>query len=215
MTIQRVLFALGWRTFLLMYMGIGVGALVVMGRIEAQFFLHLTRNPVSAYILAVILECAKVGTSLIRQILTMARRVTHIRVPVLLQGFTAVFQTALMLLSLICCVMMVSMVLDGTAMLELPPRLSEPNHALYDYTSVGQPHPMVSTAIDILQETTGLAVKASVVISTFAFMLSALLQGTIYIVAGHILTTQSSEIEYLFLTKLERVDAKKNSTLNT
>jgi hypothetical protein len=204
MKLQRMVFALCWRIFLLAYFGIGVGALVLIFLIETQFFLRITHNPMLSYVIAGIFECAKVGTSSIKQALAIARKVSRVRVSALLQGLTAIFQVALIVLSLICTMMVVTAYLDGT----------------YEYDSQqantsDSPHVMVSSAVNMLQESVGIEVKAPVCISVFALLISTLLQGTIYIVFGHVLATQASEIEHIFLIKLEKTEAKKNSTPST
>jgi hypothetical protein len=204
MKLQRMVFSLCWRFFLLTYFCIGVGALSLIFLIEARFFLQITHNPTLSYVIAGIFECAKVGTSSIKQALAIARKVSRVRVSALLQGLTAIFQAALIVLSLICTIMVVTTYLDGTY--ELGSR--QPNAS-------DSPHAMVASAVNILQESIGITVKASVCISVFALLISALLQGTIYIVFGHVLATQASEIEHIFMVKLERAETKKNCTSST
>lgn len=214
---QRLIFSLCWRLFLLVYASVGVGALIVVFLIESQFFTQITHDPRLAYIIAGILECAKVGTSVIKQALGIAKRVSKIRVSGLFQGLTAIFQIALIVLSLICSVMVVTSYLEGVEQ-PAPPRMfnkSSTRMPRGDTETLSATHPLVSSAIALLQDSLGIDANPAVCISVFGLLLSGLLQSTIYIVFGHVLATQAHEIEYIFTVKLEQTDAKKNCMLNT
>jgi hypothetical protein len=205
-----MLFACCWGIFLLIYGCIGVGALVLVFLIEAQFFLQITYNPILSYVVAGILESAKVGTSVIKQALAIAKKVLRIRISPLLQGLTALFQLALIVLSLICSVMVVTSYLDGTYARTPEPVSKDisrmPQRSLQSNSS---PHQMVIAAVQLLRESLGIEVKSSVCVSIFALLMSALFQSTMYIVFGHILATQATEIEHIFLVKLQKLEVKK------
>lgn len=168
-TFQRVVLALCWRLFLLVYAGVGVGALIVVFLIESQFFTQITHDPRLAYIIAGILECAKVGTSVIKQALGIAKRVSKIRVSGLFQGLTAIFQVALIVLSLICSVMVVTSYLEGVEQPALPRVFNKsPTRMPRGYTeTLSAAHPLVSSAIAQIV----IFGKASVTAATVAALL--------------------------------------------
>jgi len=214
--LHRLVATLCWRVFLVLYAGIGLCALALLFVIETQFFWQMTQNVKLAYIIAGIVESAKVGTSVIKQALTIATQVARVRISVLLKGLTVLFQVALIGLSLICTFMVITSYLDGTY--PPPPSVASrnPGTMLPDRRATvnAAPHTMVTTTMTLLQESFGVTLKAPVWISGFALLLSALLQAMIYIIFGHILATQAQEIEQIFLFKLHQHDAKKNSTPN-
>jgi hypothetical protein len=216
-TLQRWVFACCWRLFLLLYVSIGVGALAVVFWIETRFFGQLTHDPALSYLIAGILECAKVGTSVVKQVLTIAKKVSRVKVSALLQGLTVIFQIALIVLSLICSVMVVASYLDDAAeplaQSFLPQKQTRTSGRYPETFSAA--HPIVRSAVALLRDSFGIEANPSVCISVFALLLSGLLQSTIYIVFGHVLATQAHEIEYLFIVKVEKTDAKKNCMVNT
>lgn len=213
MKLQRMFFALCWRVFMLVYFGIGLGALGVLFLIESQFFMQVTQHTILGYGIAAIFEVAKVGTSMIKQAITIANRVTRVKISVLIQGITLVFQVSLIALSLICSVVVVTSYLEGSSpdMEKTIVRKSQPT----DKQALAQQRSIVASTLVILKDGLNLDVNPATFISLFAMLISALFQATSYIVFGHIIAMQSREIEHLFEVKIHGTDAKKNCMPST
>ncbi len=194
---------------MVIYFGIGVGALGLLFLIESQFFLQVTQLPVLGYGIAAIFEIARVGTSMIKQAIAIANRVTKVKVSVLVQGITLLFQVSLVVLSLICSMVVVTSYLEGAYLEAERPGIS--GSRLLDT----QAQPLVASTLAMLREGLRLDVKPAMFISLLALFISALFQATGYIVFGHIMATQSREIEHLFEVKMQRMSAKKNFTPKT
>jgi hypothetical protein len=211
--VQRLVFAICWRLFMLVYFTIGLGALALLFLIEAQFFLHVTHHPLLGYGIAAIFEVAKVGTSMIKQAITIANRVTRVKVAPLIQGLTVLAQIALIGVSLVCSVVIITAYLEGTS--PDPESLFARNPgANLKPTTLRLPPAVVST-LTILKSGLHLDVKPETFLSLFALVLSALFQATSFIVFGHLIAMQSREIEHIFELKMARTEAKKNFGLTT
>lgn len=186
---------------MLAYFCIGLGALAMVFLIESQFFIQVTQHPILGYGIAAIFEIAKVGTSIIKQAITIANRVSRVKVSLLIQGVTIVFQIALIVVSLICSMVVVTAYLDGSSVIEKKALLKK---------SAATGQPIVTATLGMLQEGLNMKVNSATFISVFALLVSALFQATSYIVFGHIIATQSREIEHIFEVKMHRLDTKKN-----
>ncbi|MDY0094164.1 MAG: hypothetical protein RBT80_15830 [Candidatus Vecturithrix sp.] len=205
--VQRWLFGLIWRLFLLLYFVIGLGALAVLFLIEAQFFMQVTQHVILGYGIAAIFEITKVGTSIIKQALLIANKVCRIKVSSLIQSVTAMLQLVLIVVTLFCSVVVVSAYLEGTTLQEYSARSSKSR-------KTASLQPAIASTLNMLEDGLNVTVKQSAFISVFALLVSALFQGTVYVVFGHVIATQASEIEHIFEVKMQRIDAKKNFTLN-
>ncbi len=205
--IQRFIFALSWQVFLLLYFSIGVGALAVLFMIEAQFFMQLTHSSRLGYGIAAILEITKVGTNIMKQAITIANRVSRIRVSAGVQAVAAVLQGVLIVVSLFCCVVVISSYLDGSA-------FNGEAAFVRDIRQLQSLQPLIASTLNMLEEGLHIQVNISAFISVSSAILSGLFQGIVYSVFGHLLATQSHEIEHIFAVKMERIDVKKNCTLN-
>ena len=210
--IQRLLFGLIWHLFLLIYFGIGVGALAVMFLVESQFFGHLTQHAAVGFGIAAIFEVAKVGSSMMKQTMLIANRVTRVKVSALIQAVTVVFQAALLVMSLVCSVVVVTWYVKGAA-----PDGSVLLGSGFERSSRREttPQPVVASTLAILKKGLWLEVKAETFQGVFAIVLSVLFQATSYIVFGHLIAIYSREIEHIFEAKVLRATAKKNSGLLT
>lgn len=205
MRLQRILLSLGWRLFMLGYFGVGLGALTLLFLIEAEFFIQITRHPALGYAIAGIFEAAKIGTSIIRQVIVIANRVYKMKVSALIQGVTILSQVALVAVSLICSIVVVTSYLDGSAF-EAEARSAQLSEQADDRIAAVS---LVTSSLAILKNGWYIELNPATVTSLFALVLSALFQGTVYIVFGHILATQSHEIEHIFEIKLLRLSTKK------
>lgn len=205
--LQRLLFALVWRLFLLLYLAIGLGALAVMFLIEAQFFLSITGHPLLGYGIAAIFEVAKIGTSMVKQAIIIANRVTRVKVSPLIQGVTVMFQVAVIVVSIICSVVVVTAYLEGRS---LDAELKGGKTS----SRTGQ-QPVVASTLAILENGLHVTLHPDTFISVLAITLSVLFQAVSYIVFGHLIAMQAREIEHLFEVKTSRAEAKKNFGLTT
>jgi len=214
--LQRMLFSFCWWVFMLVYFGIGLGALAVLFLIESQFFMQVTQHEILGYGIAAIFEIAKVGTSTIKQAIVIANRVSRVKVSALIRGVTVLFQITLVAVSLFCSVVVVTSYLDGSAFTSgiIPGRTSKTASKQTHREPNGQ-QPVVASTLMMLQNGLNLKVKPATFISVFALLISALFQGTVYIVFGHLIATQAREIEHIFEVKMHRIDAKKNCMPNT
>ncbi len=201
--VQRLVFSLIWHVFLLAYFAIGLGALAIMFVIEAQFFTQLTQHAIAGAGIAAIFEVAKVGTSMMKQTMLIANRVTRVKVSGLVQMFTTLFQVALIVVSIVCSVVVVTWFLEGSVTLQ-GGRLVQVSRR----SSKSQP--VVASTLDILEESLHVQVDADTFRSVFAVLLSVLFQATSYIVFGHLIAVQSKDIEHLFEAKAAGSAAKKN-----
>lgn len=206
--VQRWLFGLAWRLFMLLYFAVGLGALAVLFLIEAQFFVQVTQSDLLGYGIAAIFEITKVGTSIIKQALLIANKVYRIQVSSLIQSVTAVLQLTLIIVTLFCSVAVVSAYLEGAA---LHTRIASGGKS----RQAASLQPMIASTLAMLEDGLNLKLKQSTFISVFALLVSALFQGAVYVVFGHVLASQASEIEHIFEVKAQRIDAKKNCTPNT
>lgn len=185
-TLHRLIFTIGWRFFLLLYFGIGAGALTVIFLLETQLFLSLTGQPDVAYGIAGLIEAAKIGATVMTQALIIARRVAKIKVSAALRAATALFQGAIGAVSLGCSLIVLIRLLDS---------------AYYTIANFA-----------VFWEDFGLRIAPAICIGGMALTLSLLLHGLVYIVFGHLLAAQMPEFEHLFSVRFQRLDAKKNST---
>lgn len=212
--LQRLLFALIWRLFLLIYFLIGLSALGVVFLIEAQFFAQITQHPYLGYGIAGLFEIAKIGTSLIRQAMLIANHVTRVKVSAVVQAFTGVFQVALILVSLTCSVIVVTAYLEGNSP-SLEQLLGHERTTVTQRTSGVRQQPVVTTTLNLLNNGLRLKVKPETFSSVFALVISLLFQAMSFIVFSHLIAMQAREIEHLFEVKLSRAEAKKNFGLSS
>lgn len=201
--IQRMIFSLIWHSFLLAYFAIGVGALGVIFLIEAQFFTQLTQYPIAGYGIAAIFEVAKVGTSMMKQTLFIANRVIRVKVSGLVHSLTTLFQVALIVVSIVCSVVVVTWYLEGYVVVKEGRLVQTSRRA-------SAPQPVVASTLEILENGLHVSIDPDTFHSVFAVLLSVLLQATSYIVFGHLIAVQSKEIEHLFEVKMSSAAAKKN-----
>jgi hypothetical protein len=210
--LQRFLISLVWRLVMLVYFGAGIGAFGVLFLIEAEFFIQVTQHLLLGCLIAGIFEVVKVGTSVIKQAMTIANRSNHVvcrmRVSGLIQGISALFHAALMFVSMFCSVTVVTSYLDGSAFNSEATLLRQATRTVRHY----QRQPIVETTLAMIEEGLHLDLNPAIFISGFAVLLSALFQGTVYIVFGHLVAIHAREIEHIFEVKMHRMDAKKNST---
>jgi hypothetical protein len=196
--LQRLVVGLLWRLFLVLYAAIGLGALGVLFRIEAEFFGQLTQTPTLGYGIAAIFAAAKVGTSTIKQILAIANRVSgRVKVSGLIRFVTVIVQFALFAVSLFCAVAVATWWLEGRTAFDAE-----------------RPYALAASVLRMVQHSLSVTIHPATFISACALIFSGLLHGTMYMVFGHLIATQSREIEHLFETRFYRLDAKKNSTLS-
>ncbi len=203
--LQRWLFALVWRVFMLLYFAIGLGALSMLFLIESQFFMQLTQHALLGYGIAAIFEVTKVGTSVIKQAVSIANQVCRVRVSALVQGMTALLQVALVIVTLFASLVVVTSYLDGSAL---------EGRAQLSARRVERLQPVIDSTLTMLEDGLKVTVKRSTFTSVAALLLSALFQGIVYIVFGHVLATQSREIEHIFEGKMQRIEAKKNFSVS-
>lgn len=210
--LHRWIVSLVWRFFLLVYFGIGVGAFTLLLLIQAQFFAQITQNWLLGYVLAGIFEIAQVGASVMKQAIAQVKHIYKINVSLGVRMLSSFVQLALILLSLICSVVVIASVLDGSAIVpwQLAPQSSRISQAL------GSIEPHIVALLNLLRN--GLGAPLNVNLTTwylgFALFLSLLLQATMYMIFGHLLATQARELEYLFSIKWQRLNTKKNSMTN-
>ena len=209
--IQRLLFGVCWRIFILVYFGVGLGSLTALFFIEAQFFSQVTRSAPVGFGIAAIFEIAKIGASVIKQAISIANRVTRVKVSAVLQGLTVVFQAVLVVVSLTCAMVVLTAYLQGRAP-EMERLLT--GRADLGHEDAGQ-HELITSTLTILKNGVHLNIKPDTFISLFAIVLSGLFQATSFIVFGHLLAMHARDLEHLFEAKLYQADAKKNFGLNT
>jgi len=174
--------------------------------IEAQFFGQITRLVWLGYGIAAILEITKVGTNVIKQAITIGNRVSRIRVSAGVQSVTAILQLGLIVVSLFCSVVVISSYLDGSAF-HADAAFSQDTRQLEGL------QPLIASTLRTLEHGLHIHINTSTFISLAACVLSALFQGTVYIVFGHLIATQSREIQHIFEVKMQKIDVKKNCNM--
>lgn len=204
--LQRWCFALAWRLFMLLYCAIGLGAMAVLFLIEAQFFMQMTQHEALGYGIATILEVTKVGTSLIKQAVSIAGGVYRLRISSLVQTVTFVLQIVLVLVTLFASLAVVTSYLDGRALQGGSLDVNRPGEHV---------QPVIDATLAMLEDGLEIRVKRSTFTTVAALLLSVLFQGIVYSIFGHVLATHSRDIEYIFAGKMQRLDVKKNFNVNT
>lgn len=184
---QQSLFSWMWRLFLFAYLGVGIGSLALIFFLETIFFNELTHRPIVAFLLAGIWEFTKLGSSLIRYILGIAKKITSIYIPFSIRGVTWGVLACMILVSIFCCAVTLSSWCY----------LADAANADERYL------PLVESALLMIQEGFHLNLSAETLISIVALMISLVLQLTSFMILVHIFAIYTGEIEHRVEMKMK------------